>query len=71
MPAIHYRRKMGIRGQLLHASGGQPDRARQLAPQVPMQRPGTALEVAHAIMWLLSAQSGYVTGALLDVAGGR
>lgn len=61
----------GIIDTDIHASGGQPDRARQLAPQVPMQRPGTALEVAHAIMWLLSAQSGYVTGALLDVAGGR
>ena len=61
----------GIIDTDIHASGGQPDRARQLAPLVPMQRPGTAQEVAHAIMWLLSAQSGYVTGALLDVAGGR
>lgn len=61
----------GIIDTEIHASGGQPDRARQLAPLVPMQRPGTALEVAHTIMWLLSAQSSYVTGALLDVAGGR
>ncbi|MDO8250717.1 MAG: SDR family oxidoreductase [Rhodoferax sp.] len=55
----------------IHASGGQPDRARQMAPLVPMQRAGTALEVAQAIVWLLSAESSYSTGALLDVAGGR
>jgi NAD(P)-dependent dehydrogenase (short-subunit alcohol dehydrogenase family) len=55
----------------IHASGGQPDRARQLAPQVPMQRPGTALEVAQAIVWLLSDAASYTTGSLLDVAGGR
>jgi NAD(P)-dependent dehydrogenase (short-subunit alcohol dehydrogenase family) len=55
----------------IHASGGQPDRARQLAPQVPMQRTGSAEEVAAAIVWLLSDEASYTTGALLDVAGGR
>ena len=55
----------------IHASGGQPDRARQLAPQVPMQRTGTAEEVAAAIVWLLSAESSYTTASTLDVAGGR
>ena len=55
----------------IHASGGQPDRAQQLAPQVPMQRAGTADEVGHAIAWLLSDASSYTTGALLDVTGGR
>lgn len=55
----------------IHASGGQPDRARQMAPLVPMQRAGSALEVAQAIVWLLSNESSYSTGALLDVAGGR
>jgi len=55
----------------IHASGGQPDRARQLAPQVPMQRTGTAEEVAEAIVWLLSPQSSYTTASMLDVAGGR
>ena len=55
----------------IHASGGQPRRAQELAPQVPMQRPGTAAEVAQAIMWLLSDNAGYATGALLDIAGGR
>lgn len=55
----------------IHASGGQPDRARQLAPQVPMQRAGSADEVARAIVWLLSDQASYTTGAIIDVSGGR
>jgi len=55
----------------IHASGGLPDRARDLAPQVPMQRAGSAEEVAQAIVWLLSENSSYTTGATLDVAGGR
>ena len=55
----------------IHASGGQPERARQMAPLVPMQRAGSALEVAQAIVWLLSDESGYTTGSLLDVAGVR
>jgi NAD(P)-dependent dehydrogenase (short-subunit alcohol dehydrogenase family) len=61
----------GIIETEIHASGGLPDRARDLAPQVPMQRAGTADEVARAIVWLLSEESSYTTGALLDVAGGR
>ena len=61
----------GIIETEIHASGGQPDRARQMAPMVPMQRAGSTLEVAQAIVWLLSAQSSYTTGALLDVSGGR
>lgn len=55
----------------IHASGGLPDRARDMAPQVPMQRAGTADEVALSILWLLGSQSSYTTGALLDVGGGR
>jgi NAD(P)-dependent dehydrogenase (short-subunit alcohol dehydrogenase family) len=55
----------------IHASGGQPDRAKQLAHQVPMQRTGSAEEVAAAIVWLLSDEASYTTGALLDVTGGR
>ncbi len=55
----------------IHASGGQPDRAHQLAPTVPMQRVGTADEVARAIVWLLSDDASYTTGAVLDVTGGR
>lgn len=55
----------------IHASGGLPDRVRDLAPLVPMQRGGTAEEVAHAIVWLLSPEASYTTMALLDVSGGR
>lgn len=55
----------------IHASGGLPNRARDVAPQVPMQRAGTAREVAESIVWLLGDQASYTTGALLDVAGGR
>lgn len=61
----------GIIDTEIHASGGQPERAQMLASQIPMQRPGTAQEVAHAILWLLSDASGYCTGTILDVAGGR
>ncbi len=55
----------------IHASGGLPNRARDLAPQIPMQRPGTAQETAQAIVWLLSDKASYVTGTCLDVTGGR
>ena len=61
----------GIIDTDIHASGGLPDRAAQVAPLVPMQRAGTALEVAQAIVWLLSEASSYTTGALIDVTGGR
>ena len=55
----------------IHASGGLPNRARDLAPQIPMQRPGSAQEIAEAIVWLLSDKASYVTGTCLDVTGGR
>lgn len=55
----------------IHASGGLPNRVRDLAPQVPMQRGGTAQEVAEAILWLASPQASYTTMALVDVSGGR
>ena len=55
----------------IHASGGLPDRVRQLAPQVPMQRGGSADEVAQAIVWLLSPEASYTTMSFLDVSGGR
>jgi NAD(P)-dependent dehydrogenase (short-subunit alcohol dehydrogenase family) len=61
----------GIIDTEIHASGGQPGRAQRLAPQIPMQRPGTAQEIANAIVWLLSDEASYTTGALLDVNGGR
>ena len=55
----------------IHASGGLPDRVRDLAHQVPMQRGGTAEEVAAAIVWLMSDASPYTTMSLLEVSGGR
>ena len=61
----------GIIDTDIHASGGQPDRAQRLAPQVPMQRPGTAQEVAQAIVWLMSGAASYTTGTTIDVTGGR
>ena len=61
----------GIIDTEIHASGGLPDRAKQVAPQVPMQRAGSAEEVAQAIVWLLSDEASYTTGAVLDSTGGR
>ena len=61
----------GIIDTEIHASGGQPGRAQRLAPQIPMQRPGTAQEVANAIVWLLSEEAAYATGSIVDIAGGR
>ncbi|MDE2617491.1 MAG: SDR family oxidoreductase [Burkholderiales bacterium] len=61
----------GIIDTEIHASGGQPGRAQRLAPQIPLQRPGTAQEIANAIVWLLSEEASYATGSLLDVTGGR
>lgn len=61
----------GIIDTELHASGGQPDRASELAARLPLGRPGTAGEVASAIVWLLSEKASYCTGSILDVAGGR
>jgi len=55
----------------IHASGGDRDRAHRLAPTVPMKRIGTAQEIAHAVVWLMSPEAGYVTGATIDVTGGR
>ena len=55
----------------IHASGGIPDRVQQLAHLVPMQRGGSAEEVAHAICWLMSPEASYTTMSLVDVSGGR
>jgi NAD(P)-dependent dehydrogenase (short-subunit alcohol dehydrogenase family) len=61
----------GIIDTDIHASGGQPGRAHASASMIPMQRPGTAEEVAEAVVWLLSDAARYTTGAILDVSGGR
>jgi NAD(P)-dependent dehydrogenase (short-subunit alcohol dehydrogenase family) len=55
----------------IHARAGIPERVARIVPGVPMQRLGTADEVAEAVLWLASEQASYVTGAVLDVSGGR
>jgi NAD(P)-dependent dehydrogenase (short-subunit alcohol dehydrogenase family) len=61
----------GIIDTEIHADSGDAQRAHKSAPVIPMERPGTALEVAQAIAWLVSDESSYVTGSVLGVSGGR
>jgi len=61
----------GIIDTEIHASGGEPGRLERLKDSIPMKRGGTAQEVAKAILWLLSDDSSYTTGATIDVSGGR
>jgi len=55
----------------IHASGGEPGRVDRMKSFVPMGRGGQPEEVATAILWLLSDEASYITGTILDVAGGR
>jgi NAD(P)-dependent dehydrogenase (short-subunit alcohol dehydrogenase family) len=55
----------------IHASGGEPNRVERVRSAIPMQRGGDPLEVAHAILWLLSDEASYTTGSFVDVSGGR
>jgi NAD(P)-dependent dehydrogenase (short-subunit alcohol dehydrogenase family) len=55
----------------IHADGGEPGRVDRLGPTLPMKRGGHAIEVARAILWLLSDEASYSTGTFIDVAGGR
>ena len=55
----------------MHASGGEPDRIERVKAFVPLKRGGRPEEVAQAILWLLSDEASYTTGAFIDVAGGR
>lgn len=55
----------------IHASGSEPGRVERVAPSVPMRRGGHPDEVARAILWLLSEEASYSTGAFIDVSGGR
>jgi NAD(P)-dependent dehydrogenase (short-subunit alcohol dehydrogenase family) len=55
----------------IHASGGEPGRVERMKGSVPLGRGGLPEEVAHAILWLLSDEASFVTGAFIDVSGGR
>jgi len=63
--------RAGIIRTAIHASGGEPGRVDRLGPTLPMQRGGETIEVARAIMWLLSDDASYTTGSFVDVSGGR
>jgi len=55
----------------IHASGGRPDRARELGATTPLGRAGSPEEGADAIVWLLSESASYVTGSFIEMSGGR
>ncbi|MEM0981103.1 MAG: SDR family oxidoreductase [Cyanobacteria bacterium P01_H01_bin.58] len=55
----------------IHADGGEANRVDRIKEFVPMKRGGQAIEVAHAILWLLSSQASYTTGSFIEIAGGR
>ena len=63
--------RAGIIYSDIHASGGEPGRVDRLGPTLPMRRGGHPIEVARAILWLLSEDASYSTGTFIDVAGGR
>jgi NAD(P)-dependent dehydrogenase (short-subunit alcohol dehydrogenase family) len=63
--------RAGIIDTDIHASGGEPRRVDRLGPQLPMKRGGHAIEVARAILWLLSDEASFSTGTFIDVSGGR
>jgi NAD(P)-dependent dehydrogenase (short-subunit alcohol dehydrogenase family) len=54
----------------IHASGGEPNRVDRVKSFIPMKRGGEVIEVAQAILWLLSDEASYTTGSFIDVAGG-
>ena len=55
----------------MHADGGEPGRVDRIADSLPMKRGGQPLEVANAILWLLSGEASYTTGTFIDLAGGK
>ena len=61
----------GLIDTAIHAKAGLHDRVERMGPGVPMGRAGTADEVARVILWLLSDEAAYVTGAIIPVSGGR
>jgi len=63
--------RAGIIDTDIHADGGEPRRVDRLGPSGPMGRAGQPIEVARAILWLLSDEASYSTATIVDVAGGR
>lgn len=63
--------RAGIIDTEIHADGGEPGRVDRLGPTLPMKRGGHPIEVARAILWLLSDEASYSIGTFIDVAGGR
>jgi NAD(P)-dependent dehydrogenase (short-subunit alcohol dehydrogenase family) len=63
--------RAGFIDTAIHARGGEPDRIERVKHGVPMKRGGAPGEVAAAILWLLSEQASFTTGAFIDVSGGR
>ena len=61
----------GIIDTDIHASGGLPNRVRDVGGQMPIGRVGMAQEVAQAVVWFLSEHSSYCSGSILDVSGAR
>jgi len=61
----------GIIRTEIHMASGDPARVERIGATAPLQRPGEAIEVARAIVWLLSEEASYTTGAIVDVTGGR
>lgn len=61
----------GLVDTAMHAAAGRPRRAEELAPTIPIGRPGSADEIAQATAWLMSPAASYVTGSILAVSGGR
>ena len=61
----------GLIDTSLHGTSAIPDRLARFAPTVPLGRAGTSEEVAEAVLWLISPAASYVTGAILEVGGGR
>ena len=61
----------GLTDTELHAANGEPGRLQRLMPSIPMQRAGQPQEIAEGVLWLLSPAASYVTGAILEIGGGR
>lgn len=61
----------GLTDTDLHAANGEPGRLQRLMPTIPMNRAGMPNEIAEGVLWLLSPAASYVTGAILEIGGGR